>query len=79
MAGYDLRCRSCGKDFEVFVLGFLKDEAKVCPDCGSREVVQRFTGFGGFTRLNSGASCTETGRCEPNSCCSACSGFSWAH
>ena len=50
MASYDLRCRSCGKEFEVFVLGFLKDEAKVCPDCGGREVEQRFTGFGGVHR-----------------------------
>ncbi len=47
MASYDLKCRSCGNDFEVFVLGFLKDDAKVCPDCGGREVEQRFTGFGG--------------------------------
>ncbi|NLE09898.1 MAG: zinc ribbon domain-containing protein [Actinobacteria bacterium] len=47
MASYDLTCRSCGKDFEVFVLGFLKEEAKVCPDCGSTDVEQRFTKFGG--------------------------------
>lgn len=76
MAGYDLRCRSCGKDFEVFVLGFLKDEAKLCPDCGSREVEQRFTGFGGFTGFTSGASCVDTGRCEPSSGCGSRSGFS---
>jgi putative FmdB family regulatory protein len=55
MASYDLRCRSCGKDFEVFQLGFLKEEAKVCPDCGAREVEQRFTGFGGVLGLS--ASC----------------------
>ena len=55
MASYDLRCSSCGKDFEVFVLGFLKDNTKVCPDCGSRSVEQRFTGFGGVTGLVSGA------------------------
>jgi putative FmdB family regulatory protein len=45
MASYDLRCHGCGEDFEVFVQGFLKDENKVCPDCGSRDVEQRFTGF----------------------------------
>ena len=45
MASYDLRCDSCGQDFELFVQGFLKDEHKVCPDCGSREVAQRYTGF----------------------------------
>jgi putative FmdB family regulatory protein len=45
MASYDLRCGACGQDFEVFVQGFLKDESKVCPECGSNEVEQRFTGF----------------------------------
>ena len=75
MAGYDLRCRTCGKDFEVFVLGFLKDEAKVCPDCGGHEVEQRFTGFGGITGLSPAASCADNSRCGPKSC-SAASGFS---
>ena len=45
MASYDLRCLACGHEFEVFVQGFLKDECKVCPECGSVEVEQRFTGF----------------------------------
>lgn len=74
MASYDLKCCSCGKEFEVFLLGFLKDEAKVCPDCGGREVEQRFTGFGGFLGLTPGSqSCF--GSCEPRSC-QAASGFS---
>lgn len=75
VASYDLRCSACGKDFEVFLRGFLKDDAKVCPDCGSREVQQRFTGFGGITGLVSGA-CLDTGRCTPSSSCSPRSGFS---
>jgi putative FmdB family regulatory protein len=75
MASYDLRCRSCGHDFEVFVLGFLKDEAKVCPECGGREVDQRFTGFGGVLGLHSAVSCMDGGRCEPKTC-GAPSGFS---
>jgi putative FmdB family regulatory protein len=45
LATYDLACGSCGTQFDVFVQGFLKDEARVCPECGSREVEQRFTGF----------------------------------
>lgn len=45
MATFDLRCLSCGREFDVFVQGFLKDEFKVCPDCASIEVEQRFTGF----------------------------------
>jgi putative FmdB family regulatory protein len=74
MASYDLRCCSCGKEFEVFQLGFLKEEAKVCPDCGGREVEQRFTGFGGVLGVNSrGASCLDGGRCEPRSCPSSSS------
>jgi putative FmdB family regulatory protein len=75
LASYDLKCSSCGKDFEVFVLGFLKDEAKVCPACGGHDVEQRFTGFGGVTGLVSGA-CLDTGRCAPSSSCSPRSGFS---
>jgi putative FmdB family regulatory protein len=72
MASYDLKCRSCGKEFEVFQLGFLKEEAKVCPACGGKDVEQRFTGFGGFMGLSSaGASCFEGGRCEPDGCPSA--------
>lgn len=74
MASYDLKCRSCGKDFEVFVLGFLKDEAKVCPDCGGRDVEQRFTGFGGIMGLGAASqSCFSD--CSPSGC-SASSGFS---
>jgi putative FmdB family regulatory protein len=45
MASYDLVCEECGHDFEVFMQGFLKDDAKVCPECGSREVRQLITGF----------------------------------
>ena len=45
MATYDLRCLACGNKFDVFVQGFLKDDSKVCPDCGSSKVEQLFTGF----------------------------------
>jgi putative FmdB family regulatory protein len=45
MASYDLKCDSCGGDFEVYVQGFLKERDKVCPECGSREVTQLYTGF----------------------------------
>jgi putative FmdB family regulatory protein len=75
MASYDLRCSACGNDFEVFVLGFLKDEDKVCPECGGQEIQQRFTGFGGVTGLVSGA-CLDTGRCQPSTSCAPRSGFS---
>ncbi len=69
MASYDLKCRACGKEFEVFQLGFLKQEAKVCPECGGGDVEQLFTGFGGFTGLQTSApSCAEGGCCRPQSC-----------
>jgi putative FmdB family regulatory protein len=45
MASYDLVCDDCGHDFEVFRQGFLKDEDRVCPDCGSEDVRQKFTSF----------------------------------
>jgi putative FmdB family regulatory protein len=45
MATYDLTCNGCGLEFDLFVQGFLKEEDKVCPQCDSREVEQRITGF----------------------------------
>lgn len=45
MASYDLRCGGCGRQFEVFVQGFLKERDRVCPDCGGTDVQQLFTGF----------------------------------
>ncbi|HTX68384.1 MAG TPA: zinc ribbon domain-containing protein [Thermoleophilia bacterium] len=45
MASYDLVCDACGHDFEVFRQGFLKDEDRVCPECGSTDVRQKFSGF----------------------------------
>jgi len=69
MASYDLKCGGCGCEFEVFVQGFLKDHDRVCPDCGSDHVEQRFTGFmmgsmGGSdcpTSIPAGASCSHAG------------------
>jgi len=84
MASYDLKCRSCGKEFEVFVLGFLKDGAKVCPECGSKDVERRYTAFEGVISVNSSsdkrfASCPDGGRREPASCpigtCCNCGGL----
>jgi putative FmdB family regulatory protein len=45
MATYDLVCDACGHDFEVFRQGFLKDEDRVCPECDSTDVRQKFTSF----------------------------------
>jgi len=45
MATYDFICGACGHKFELFVQGFIKDEEKVCPDCGSADVRQKFSSF----------------------------------
>jgi putative FmdB family regulatory protein len=45
MATYDLDCESCGASFEVFRQGFLRDEDRVCPECGSEDVRQKFSSF----------------------------------
>jgi len=59
------------------VRGFLQDTDKVCPQCGSGEVAQRFTGFGGVTGLKDFPSCADGGGCSPHSC--AQSGCCMAH
>jgi putative FmdB family regulatory protein len=45
MATYDFICRDCDAAFEVFSTGFLKEDQKQCPSCGSTDVEQQFTGF----------------------------------
>lgn len=45
MASYDLVCEKCDNEFEVFHQGFLKDEDRVCPECGSEDVRQKFSSF----------------------------------
>ncbi|MEZ5124932.1 MAG: zinc ribbon domain-containing protein [Thermoleophilia bacterium] len=56
MATYDLNCCACGAEFEVFSTGFLKDDQRVCPECGSTDVEQKFTGFNFGTSSSSSSS-----------------------
>jgi putative FmdB family regulatory protein len=42
---YDLACEACDHRFEAFRQGFLRDEDRVCPECGAVEARQLFTGF----------------------------------
>jgi putative FmdB family regulatory protein len=58
MASYDLVCEACGDTFEVFCQGFLRDEDKVCPACGSTEVRQKFSSFLRTFGRTSGGSCS---------------------
>ena len=45
MPSYDLACESCDHAFEAFRQGFLRDEDRVCPECGAPGARQLFTGF----------------------------------
>ena len=67
MANYDLSCRACGAQFEVFTIGFLKDDQKVCPECGATDVTQLFTG--GFMCGTSSSSSAPASACgAPQGC-----------
>jgi putative FmdB family regulatory protein len=58
MAIYEFVCAECDNQYEIYVQGFLKDEHRACPNCGSRSTRQKFTSFlrnlGG---ADSGSSC----------------------
>lgn len=65
MAFYDLLCDDCGHQFEKFVRGFLKKRDKSCPECGSRNVSQKFAGtfsIGKLKSTSSSDSCDATTR-----------------
>ena len=53
MALYDFVCTECDHSFEVFSVGFIKAEQQECPQCGSRNVRQKFSSF---LRRGSGSS-----------------------
>ena len=60
MALYDFVCNDCGHCYEIYVQGFLKDEERKCPKCGSTDVRQKYTSFLG--NVSSGAE----NRCAPS-------------
>jgi putative FmdB family regulatory protein len=45
MPSYDLVCKSCGNEFELTLHRFIRDEDKVCPQCGSTDVEQVLSAF----------------------------------
>jgi len=57
MALYDFVCLDCGDTFELYVQGFIKDDEKRCPECGSRAVRQKFTSFLRTGSASSGSTC----------------------
>ncbi len=45
MPTYDLECAACDTRFETFRQGFLRDDDRVCPECGESGARQLITGF----------------------------------
>jgi putative FmdB family regulatory protein len=64
MPTYELTCSECGTRFERFLARMLRDEDKVCPNCGSSEVKQ---GIGGGYVAKAAV--------RPDSSCSSRGGF----
>jgi putative FmdB family regulatory protein len=70
MATYDLVCLQCGREFEVFVPGFIKDEDRQCPACGSFKTRQKYSAF--LTNAStsssspSSADCADCAQCSPD-------------
>ncbi len=61
MASYDLVCNDCDHEFEVYVQGFLKDEDRVCPQCESTSVRQKFSSFLRNLGAGGSSSCAPSG------------------
>lgn len=49
MPTYDLQCGECTHTFEAFRQGFLRDEDRLCPECGATDATQLLTG--GFVAI----------------------------
>ena len=61
MPTYDLSCTACGNSFEKFMTRLIRDDDKVCPECGSTEVSQGVGG--GYAMSRSGVDMS--GACVP--------------
>lgn len=54
---FEYACGKCGKVFEKLILGKTQQEL-VCPDCGSKQVEQKFSTFSsGSTETRSTPTC----------------------
>jgi putative FmdB family regulatory protein len=75
MPTYDMVCGKCSQTFEVFRPGFMRDEDRVCPECGSTEVEQAMTGF--LTHFGSSSGKSNCGpRMDPNKTSTGSTSFS---
>jgi putative FmdB family regulatory protein len=61
MAFYDFVCMDCGNSYELLVRGFIKDDDRRCPDCGSSAVRQKFSGSLHTGSTSSSSSCAPSG------------------
>ena len=57
---FEYACGKCGKVFEKLILG-KSQEPLVCPDCGSKQVEQKFSTFS-----SSSAGTCSTPTCAPS-------------
>jgi len=61
MPTYELRCKECGHEFDRFLMRLIREQDRVCPECGSTNVA---TGVGGgfVARVGiTGSSCSSSG------------------
>lgn len=68
MPTYDFKCQGCGNNFTVSVSMAEKDNV-TCPDCGSKEIKQRFNKIN-VAGIKGGGSC---GSCSTKGNCTSCS------
>ncbi len=60
---FEYACQKCGKVFEKLILGKSSGEL-VCPECGSKQVVQKFSAFAtatGTAKSSAAACATSSG------------------
>ncbi|HWQ88913.1 MAG TPA: zinc ribbon domain-containing protein [Desulfitobacteriaceae bacterium] len=69
MPSYDLVCQGCGCKFSVFC-AISKKEEQICPQCGSRNLGQRFTAVNIVKNVGAADKNPFAGSCGHGSCSS---------
>ncbi len=65
---FDFVCRTCGKEFEVLLMG---NDPPVCPHCQSQDLVKKMSAFArtrGSNDSGSGGGGSKCGGCSGGSC-----------
>lgn len=62
MPTYDLKCHDCGESFERFLMRIIREDDRVCPHCGSRQVT---SGPGGGVISIRGSASSSGSGCGP--------------